>query len=107
MAAAEQSGRDALSRVDTAVEAGSVEEWTLRNTSPMDPPVHLHVCPMRIVESDGGAPDTAIRQDVLIVPARSQLRVRIAFDDFAGLSVCHCHIRDHEDTGMMGIIEAR
>jgi FtsP/CotA-like multicopper oxidase with cupredoxin domain len=94
-------------RVDTTVEAGSVEEWTLRNTSPMDHPVHLHVWPMQIVESDGRAPDTAIWQDVVNVPARGQVRVRIAFDDFAGRSVYHCHILDHEDNGMMGVIEAR
>ena len=94
-------------RVDTTVEAGSVEEWTLRNTSPMDHPVHLHVWPMQIVESDGRAPDTAIWQDVVNVPARGQIRVRIAFDDFAGRSVYHCHILDHEDNGMMGVIEAR
>ncbi|TFD78753.1 multicopper oxidase family protein [Cryobacterium sp. Sr8] len=94
-------------RVDTTVEAGSVEEWTLRNTSPMDHPVHLHVWPMQIVESDGRAPDTAIWQDVVNVPARGQIRVRIAFDDFAGRSVYHCHILDHEDNGMMGVIEVR
>jgi len=94
-------------RVDTTVESGSVEEWTLRNTSPMDHPVHLHVWPMQIVESDGRAPDTAIWQDVVNVPARAQVRVRIAFDDFAGRTVYHCHILDHEDQGMMGIIEAR
>ncbi|TFD44681.1 multicopper oxidase family protein [Cryobacterium sp. TMT1-2-1] len=94
-------------RVDTTVEAGSVEEWSLRNTSPMDHPVHLHVWPMQIVESDGRAPDTAIWQDVVNVPARGQIRVRIAFDDFAGRSVYHCHILDHEDNGMMGVIEVR
>jgi FtsP/CotA-like multicopper oxidase with cupredoxin domain len=30
---------------------------------------------------------------------------RIAFDDFAGTTVLHCHILDHEDTGMMAIIK--
>jgi FtsP/CotA-like multicopper oxidase with cupredoxin domain len=33
--------------------------------------------------------------------------VRVAFDDFAGRSVYHCHILDHEDLGMMGTLEAR
>ena len=59
------------------------------------------------MESDGRAPDTAIWQDVVNVPARGQIRVRIAFDDFAGRSVYHCHILDHEDNGMMGVIEVR
>ena len=30
--------------------------------------------------------------------------VRIAFDAYTGRTVYHCHILDHEDNGMMGII---
>jgi FtsP/CotA-like multicopper oxidase with cupredoxin domain len=30
--------------------------------------------------------------------------VRIAFEDFTGTAVYHCHILDHEDNGMMGVI---
>jgi FtsP/CotA-like multicopper oxidase with cupredoxin domain len=92
-------------RVDTVVEAGSVEEWTLTNTSPMDHPVHLHVWPMQIIDAPGVDADAVIWQDVVNVPARSRVRVRIAFDDFTGRSVYHCHILDHEDRGMMGVIE--
>ena len=33
--------------------AGSVEEWTLTNTSPMDHPFHLHVWPMQIIQRNG------------------------------------------------------
>lgn len=102
------NGREfAANRVDTTVEAGSVEEWTLNNTSPMDHPIHLHVWPMQVTEAGGRPLDSAIWQDVVNVPARSQVRVRIAFDDFAGRSVYHCHILDHEDQGMMGVVEVR
>ncbi len=94
-------------RVDTTVPAGAVEEWTLRNTSPMDHPVHLHVWPMQIIEQGGRPVDSPVWQDVVNVPARSSVRVRIAFDDFTGKTVYHCHILDHEDSGMMGLIEAR
>lgn len=93
-------------RVDVTVAAGSTEEWTLRNTSPMDHPMHLHIWPMQIVES-GNGPAAAVWQDVVNVPARGQVLVRIAFDDFRGRSVYHCHILDHEDNGMMGVIEVR
>ncbi|MCY0903705.1 multicopper oxidase family protein [Arthrobacter sp. H14-L1] len=94
-------------RVDTTVPAGAVEEWTLRNTSPMDHPVHLHVWPMQIIEQAGQPVDSPMWQDVVNVPARSSVRVRISFDDFTGKTVYHCHILDHEDSGMMGLIEAR
>ena len=73
----------------------------------MDHPVHLHVWPMQIIEDNGRTLDSAIWQDVVNVPARSRVTVRIAFDDFTGRSVYHCHILDHEDLGMMGVIEVR
>lgn len=91
-------------RVDTTVQFDSVEEWLLTNTSTLDHPLHLHVWPMQIVE-EGGRPVESVRwQDVVNVPARGSVRVRIAFEDFSGLSVYHCHILDHEDAGMMGVI---
>ncbi len=94
-------------RVDTAVAAGAIEEWTLRNTSPMDHPFHLHVWPMQIIEPSGQKTAPPRWQDVVNIPARSSVRVRIAFDDFTGKTVYHCHILDHEDRGMMGLIEVR
>ena len=93
-------------RIDTIVRGGTIEEWTLTNTSPMDHPVHLHVWPMQIVERAGAAVNSVLWQDVVNVPAMSSIRVRIAFDDFTGKTVYHCHILDHEDGGMMGIVNA-
>ena len=93
-------------RIDTTVQFASVEEWLLTNTSPLDHPVHLHVWPMQIIEQSGQPVETLMWQDVVNIPARSTVRVRIAFDDFSGRSVYHCHILDHEDSGMMGIITA-
>ena len=93
-------------RVDQTVSVGAVEEWTITNTSPMDHPMHLHVWPMQIV-AEGGRPLDDIRwQDVVNIPAGGEVTVRVAFDDFGGRTVYHCHILDHEDNGMMGIVEA-
>ncbi|BCW45415.1 multicopper oxidase family protein [Arthrobacter sp. StoSoilB5] len=94
-------------RTDTIASVGSVEEWTLVNGSSMDHPFHLHVWPMQIIEEDGQALDFVRRQDVVNVPANGRVTVRVAFDDFVGRSVYHCHILDHEDLGMMGVIEVR
>ena len=94
-------------RVDQTVTLGAVEEWTIANTSPMDHPFHLHVWPMQVVAAADmdptGRPDW---RDVVIVPARGQVTVRIRIADFAGRTVYHCHVLDHEDQGMMGIIDA-
>ena len=94
-------------RVDQTVRGGTVEEWTITNTSPMDHPIHLHVWPMQVIEEGGKLIEQPTWQDVVNVAADSNVRVRILFDDFAGRSVYHCHILDHEDHGMMGVIEVR
>ena len=94
-------------RVDTLVHPGAVEEWTLTNTSPMDHPIHLHVWPMQLIDQSGPHDNVPVWQDVVNVPARSSVKVRIAFEDFTGTTVYHCHILDHEDAGMMGLIDVR
>lgn len=94
-------------RDDQSVQLGTVEEWTLSNPSPMDHPVHLHVWPMQIVEQAGQAVQPVSWQDVINVPAGGNVKVLIAFDDFGGRTVYHCHILDHEDQGMMGTVNAR
>ncbi len=94
-------------RTDVRAKAGSVEEWTLTNTSPMDHPIHLHIWPMQLVETGGRPEREVLWRDVVNVPANGQARVRIAFDDHVGRSVFHCHILDHEDNGMMAVIEVR
>jgi FtsP/CotA-like multicopper oxidase with cupredoxin domain len=40
----------------------------------------------------------------VIVKARSRARLRVKFEDFAGKTVQHCHILDHEDRGMMATV---
>ena len=89
-------------RIDTKVRTGTVEEWTLTNTSPMDHPIHLHVWPMQVM----GITGAPVWRDVVNVPARSSVRVRIPFEDFSGRTVYHCHILDHEDAGMMAVVDA-
>ena len=93
-------------RVDQKVAVGTVEEWTIRNDGPMDHPFHLHVWPMQLIADNGEPVETPTWLDVVNVPARGEVAVRIAFDDFGGRTVYHCHILDHEDRGMMGVVLA-
>ncbi|WP_245160694.1 multicopper oxidase family protein [Blastococcus sp. CT_GayMR16] len=93
-------------RVDQAVQLGTVEEWTLTNASSMDHPMHLHVWPMQVVAEGGKPLDEVMLRDVVNIPAGSQVTVRVAFDRYPGRTVYHCHILDHEDNGMMGVLTA-
>ena len=94
-------------RVDQAIRLGTVEEWTIRNDTPMDHPFHLHVWPMQVVsgpDSDPAGPPQW--RNVVVVPASASVTVRIPVTRIGGRTVYHCHILDHEDNGMMGVVEA-
>lgn len=90
-------------RTDQRVEAGTVEQWTIRNPSPLDHPFHLHVWPVQVVSDNGEPAAEPVWRDVVNVPAGSQVTVRIRFD-IPGRTVYHCHILDHEDLGMMAVV---
>jgi FtsP/CotA-like multicopper oxidase with cupredoxin domain len=90
-------------RVDTRVALGSVEEWEFINSMMMDHPMHVHTNPFQVIGSDG-SPIRAWK-DVVLVRANSRIRVRTAFREFTGKAMYHCHILDHEDLGMMGVLE--
>ena len=94
-------------RIDQEVRLGTVEEWTIGNDSPLDHPFHLHVWPMQLLEVDRQQVSEPLWLDVVSVPARSQVTVRVAFEDFGGKTVYHCHILDHEDRGMMATVLAQ
>lgn len=90
-------------RVDTRVRLGDVEEWEFVNPSMMDHPMHVHTNPFQVVDAAGASEPTW--KDVVLVRAGSRVRVRMKFSDYAGRTFYHCHILDHEDLGMMGILE--
>ncbi len=94
-------------RTDLAVRLGDVEEWTFRNTSTMNHPMHLHVWPMQVVARNGDPVTGTQWRDVVDVPAGGTTTVRVAFDDYPGTTVVHCHVLDHEDLGMMATVIAR
>ena len=79
----------------------------MTNASPMAHPFHLHVWPFQVIETSDRRTPPSGWKDVVDVPAGGWVRLRVAFADFAGRTVYHCHILDHEDRGMMGIIEVQ
>ena len=92
-------------RIDSAPRLGTVEEWVYVNDTSMDHPMHLHTNSFQVIGPDG-VPEPAWR-DIIQVKAGQQARFRVRFDDFAGKTVQHCHILDHEDQGMMATVEMR
>jgi FtsP/CotA-like multicopper oxidase with cupredoxin domain len=94
-------------RIDYEAALGTTEDWVITNGSMMTHPFHLHVWPFQVISmSDGSAPPEGWH-DTINVPTGESVTIRIPFSDYDGKTVYHCHILDHEDLGMMGVINVQ
>lgn len=92
-------------RVDQRVQLGALEEWRLSNTSPDWHPFHIHVNDFQLISINGEPYEARSWEDTTPIPAGGEIVIRSRFLDFTGKYVYHCHILDHEDMGMMGIVK--
>jgi FtsP/CotA-like multicopper oxidase with cupredoxin domain len=92
-------------RVDIQSRLNTVEEWIIRNDSDEEHSFHLHVNDFQLMSINGQAHDGHGWQDTASVPARGQIVIRTHFADYTGKTVLHCHILNHEDGGMMAVLE--
>lgn len=98
--------------VDELVTLGSVEEWTIKNTSREAHVFHIHQLDFQVTEINGKPqPFTGYQDNVTLPPAPddhtpSVVKAIIPFDDpvIVGEFVLHCHIIQHEVQGMMASV---
>jgi bilirubin oxidase len=97
-----------MQRVDLTSKLGEVELWELVNDSHMDHPFHIHGCQFQVIEHElnGVKTPAAYRawKDTVNLRPRETIRVKMA-QPFKGLRMFHCHILEHENQGMMGMLE--
>jgi bilirubin oxidase len=96
-----------MNRIDTTSRAGAVELWEVANPTGMDHPFHLHGTQFQVVERLRSgvaipAPYTAWK-DTINVARGETIRFKVRQDQ-VGLRLYHCHILEHEDQGMMGVL---
>jgi FtsP/CotA-like multicopper oxidase with cupredoxin domain len=94
-------------RADFTGRVGEVELWEVINASDMDHPFHLHGTQFQVVNRQTGfdvtpEPFLAWRDTVNVKPGQA-VRLKVRFD-LPGDWMFHCHILEHEDLGMMGVI---
>jgi bilirubin oxidase len=92
-------------RVDIRGRLGTTEIWEIQNVVGMDHPFHLHGFHFQVLDRGGVAEPFRSWKDLVNVPKHSSVRVVVHFEDYAGEWMYHCHILDHEDEGMMGLLE--
>lgn len=67
---------------------------------------HIHVNPFQVVRKDPDGNDEAVWKDTLIVDG-PPVSVYTKYTDFTGKIVIHCHLLDHEDLGMMEVVNIK
>jgi FtsP/CotA-like multicopper oxidase with cupredoxin domain len=92
-------------RVDQSIRVGAVEEWTVVNDHEDDHVFHIHTNPFQVMAINGEPVSETLWRDTVIVPRDGSLTFRSRFLDFTGKTVLHCHMMNHEELGMMQLIE--
>lgn len=83
---------------------GETQLWTVRNTIEWDHPFHLHGFFFQVLDVNGVKPKVREWHDTANVPVNGELRLLVKFDERPGMWMFHCHILDHSDAGMMGMV---
>ena len=92
---------------------GEVEEWVIENRSRESHAFHIHQLHFLLMQWDGVPVDEPFLRDTINVPywdgkspryPSVTLRMDFRNPDAVGTSVYHCHLLEHEDGGMMGVI---
>jgi FtsP/CotA-like multicopper oxidase with cupredoxin domain len=92
-------------RVDQHISLGAVEEWTVINDHEDDHVFHIHTNPFQMTHVNGEPLAQPGWRDTVIVPREGSITFRARFLDFPGKTVLHCHKMNHEELGMMQVIE--
>jgi len=97
-----------MNRIDLRSRAGQVELWEIYNGADMDHPMHVHGTQFQIVEREKDGKTSAepilAWKDTVNVTAKETVRIKIRHS-MAGLRMYHCHILEHENSGMMGLLD--
>jgi len=93
-----------MRRVDERARLGATEIWQIENVVGMDHPFHLHGFQFQVLDRNGVPEPFRAWSDGINVPKHGTVRIIVRFDDYPGKWMYHCHILDHEDEGMMGIL---
>jgi FtsP/CotA-like multicopper oxidase with cupredoxin domain len=86
------------------LQLGATEQWTL-STVGAPHVFHIHINPFQATRTDPAGQNEVVWKDTLLIPTGATLNVYTRYLDYIGQFVIHCHILDHEDLGMMEVVD--
>jgi len=88
------------------VDRDALEVWTITNEAEMDHPFHIHGLFFQVLDGAGIPRPEIGWKDTVNVPRDSSVRLAVRFDN-PGDWMMHCHILEHAERGMMGMLHVR
>jgi FtsP/CotA-like multicopper oxidase with cupredoxin domain len=83
------------------VKVGELQVWDIVNETHMEHPFHLHGFFFQVLDENGRAPSVPAWKDTVNLRGHSTVRIAWMPDDRPGRWMCHCHILEHHQAGMM------
>jgi FtsP/CotA-like multicopper oxidase with cupredoxin domain len=83
---------------------GETQVWSIENEMNWAHPFHLHGFLFQVLGEDGRPLDPLAFRDTVDVPIKGRAKFAVRYDDRPGMWMFHCHILDHADAGMMGML---
>ena len=85
------------------LERGRSYVFELKNGSPLLHPIHIHGHTFKVLKSDRRSLPVYHADTVVLTPEET---IEVAFvADNPGRWMFHCHVIEHQETGMMGYVE--
>jgi len=86
---------------------GETQVWLVENTMAWAHPFHLHGFFFQVLGEDGAPVAPLEWKDTANVPVDGKLRFAVRYDPRPGMWMFHCHVLDHADAGMMGMVHVQ
>jgi FtsP/CotA-like multicopper oxidase with cupredoxin domain len=83
---------------------GAAQVLVVENQTPYAHPFHLHGFFFVPLAPDGSVVHPQLLKDTIDVPPLTRLKLGVTYDDRPGMWMFHCHILDHAEAGMMGML---
>ena len=87
---------------------GETQIWTVKNTTQWSHPFHLHGFFFQVLDDQGAPRRPMAWKDTVDIPFEKTVRLIVRFEDRDGVTgswMVHCHILDHAEGGLMGVVE--
>jgi FtsP/CotA-like multicopper oxidase with cupredoxin domain len=100
------NGSPFAARHPISAKPGETQVWTIVNKTKWSHPFHLHGFFFQVLDENGQHVTPLEWKDTVNVPLEQTLKLVVRYDeDRPGSWMYHCHILDHADGGLMGMVD--